>query len=331
MRELAIIILNWNGHKDTIECLESLVINEKDKYNIFLLDNNSKFESKQKLEKWIKNRFEFSYKIIEDDQFLNLNEYSDRTLYFIKGKENLGFAKGNNFIFKKIKDEFKYILLLNNDTIITENSITNMLNHMNENNKIGALSCDIRNYYNKNKLWSAGGKLTWYGERKYFSQKKIDSLKKQNIQAIKTPFITGCVMLLRKETWEKVGLLTEKFFFGQEDVNYCKRMKAHNIKVKTLLDSVIYHKVSASKDKMNTNNAANYILHFSNRIIDQKEFYNAVHWNIWRLIYILVIFLKFYKRNCDLKEALNVIKNINYYSSNFNEIDYNLFKEILQL
>jgi len=331
MKKIGIIILNWNGDQDTKECLNSIIENEKSTYNIYLLDNGSQIDSKKSLRKWINNKYPFSYKVITDNQFLNMNNYTNKSLYFIEGKENLGFAKGNNFIFKKIKNEFRYLLLLNNDTILTRNSIANMLNYMNKNKEIGALSCDIRNYYKKNKLWSAGGEFTWYGERKYFSQKKIDSLKKQNIQAIKTPFITGCVMLLRKETWEKVGLLTEKFFFGQEDVNYCKRMKAHNIKVKTLLDSVIYHKVSSSKDKINSNNAANYILHFSNRIIDQKEFYNAVHWNIWRLIYILVIFLKFYKKNCNLKEALNVIKNINYYSSNFNEIDYNLFKEILQL
>ncbi|MEH7115525.1 glycosyltransferase, partial [Neobacillus niacini] len=58
MNKLGIIVLNWNGHEDTIECLNSLLINEKNNnYTIFLLDNGSKKDSVEYIQKWLEINF----------------------------------------------------------------------------------------------------------------------------------------------------------------------------------------------------------------------------------------------------------------------------------
>ncbi|MFX3891439.1 hypothetical protein ACJBV1_10980, partial [Streptococcus suis] len=88
-----------------------------------------------------------------------------------------------------------------------------------------------------------------YGDRKYFSQEFIEESEKNKILLIETPFITGCVLMFRKDTIEKYGLLTEDFFFGEEDFNYCMRLKKSGGIAKTYLNTVIYHKVSASIKK----------------------------------------------------------------------------------
>jgi len=330
MNSLGIIILNWNGHQDTVEAISSIRNNEEQYFTIFLLDNGSKEDSVEYILNWLEESYELSYKIMNEDEFLNCKDFSNYTLYFIRGKHNLGFAKGNNFIWNKIKNMFDYTLLLNNDTIITKNAISNMINYMNKNKNVGVISCEIRFYNQPDRLWSAGGYFIWYGDRKYYKQKKIDTFKKKGIEVIKTPFVTGCVLMVRNVIADIYGLFTEKFFFGEEDFNYCKRLWQNGVVVETLLSSVIYHKVGNSIKKAQKS-VNNYILHFSNRIIDLKDFYSPLKWKLWRVFYITAVFFKVAIMVKGIKTSAKVVKHIYQYSSILNNISYDTFLEINSL
>lgn len=327
MNDLAIIILNWNGHIDTIECIMSVRKNESKKYTIFILDNNSEFISSSFIENWLISNYRENYLILNLNDFNDFPQNSNYDLYFIKNMENSGFAKGNNLVWEKIKDKYDFVLLLNNDTTIEKNAISGMVDFMKDNFHVGAVSCNIRLYRDKNILWNAGGYFTWYGDRKYYSQSFIDQQIRRGIKAIPTPFITGCAMMVRKSVSNTVGLFTEKFFFGEEDFNYCKRLLLAGISVESVLDSTIYHKVGTSIKK-SQKSSSGYILHFSNRIINQKEFFHPIRWKVWRELYILAIFLKLFFQTKNINLSFFVIKKIKYYSSNYNEINYNTFLEI---
>jgi GT2 family glycosyltransferase len=327
MNKLAIILLNWNGHKDTIECIQSIRENENLLYTVFLLDNGSKTESVAYIEKWIRKEYNFDYNILNLESFNDQIDYSNSTLYFIKSSNNLGFAKGNNVIWEKIKNMYEYVMLLNNDTVIEDKAISKMVSYMDKNQNVGVVSCDIRLYKDKEKLWNAGGYFTWYGDRKYYKQRIIDRYKDQDVESIKTPFVTGCAMMVKHTISISIGLFTEKFFFGEEDFNYCKRLKKENISVMSYLNSTIYHKVGTSIRK-NQKNINSYILHFSNRIINQKEFYSKVKWFIWKNLYMIAIFLKVWRTSESISNAFKVIKYIKYYTKNYNSIDYKTFSEI---
>ncbi|MGS0972995.1 MAG: glycosyltransferase [Candidatus Izemoplasmataceae bacterium] len=327
MNNLGIVILNWNGQRDTIECIKSIRENEEILYPIFLLDNGSKSDSVKYIEDWLKNDYKSSFEILDLDQFNFLNNYSQANLFLIKSKVNLGFAKGNNVVWKKIKDTFNYVFLLNNDTVIEKNSISRMINYMNSHSDVGVVSCDIRLYSYKEKLWHAGGYFTWYGNKRYFKQSVIDNHKRQGVKAISTPFVTGCAMMVRKSVSNRIGLFTENFFHGEEDFNYCKRLSIADIKVDSVLESTIYHKVGTSIKK--TQKLYNsYILHYSNRIIDQKNFIHLSMWKLWRKIYIFIIILKIYKNIKDIGITIKVIRNIRYYTKKYEEINYETFLEI---
>jgi hypothetical protein len=332
VNKLGIIILNWNGYKDTIECINSISSNEEKEYAIFLLDNGSSDESVLNIEKWLNLEYKYSYLALKNTEFNIIDNFEGVRLIFIKGEENLGFAKGNNYVINKIKDLFEYILLLNNDTVITKNALSKMVDYLDVNKNTGAASCDIRYYSDHTKLWNAGGKFTFYGDRKYYRQEKIDEYKKNDAISIKSPFITGCALMIRREILKEYGLLTENFFFGEEDYNYCKRLEKNMVNVETILTSTIYHKISSSIKKLDDESGEriynNYILHFSNRIIDHKEFYSYKYWLIWRIFYMIAIMLKVLRKTKNLKIAKYTISQINYYSKNFNGIDYRLFKEI---
>ncbi len=327
MNKLAIILLNWNGHEDTVECIESIRENEEQLFTIFLLDNGSKPESVDYIEEWLRKKYKYNFKLFNFDSFNSQNKFFGTDLYLIKGNENLGFAKGNNVIWEKIKDMYDYVLLLNNDTVIEDKSISRMVSYMNNNPEVGVASCDIRLYSNRDKLWNAGGYFTWYGDRKYYSQSVIDEYKSRGVKSIHTPFVTGCAMMVRQSVSKSIGIFTEKFFFGEEDFKYCKRLSNAGIRVESFLDATIYHKVGTSIKK-NQKSINNYILHFSNRIINQREFMPKIKWFIWKQLYMMAIFIKVWRMNNNIKDAFKVIKNINYYTKNYNGIDYKTFLKI---
>lgn len=105
--KVSIIILNWNGLNDTIECLESLKKITYPNYEVIVVDNGSKGNDADILEE--------KYK-----------EY----IKLIRIKENLGFAQGNNVAIREVIKEEKadYILTLNNDTIVEPDFLEELVN-----------------------------------------------------------------------------------------------------------------------------------------------------------------------------------------------------------
>ncbi|MBW4084532.1 glycosyltransferase [Paenibacillus sp. S150] len=326
--KLAVVILNWNGWKDTLECVKSLLETNSFQKNIFILDNGSSDDSKMKIREFMSEQNLSTYYF--NNENFNVNEMditNDKPkIMLIESDVNFGFAIGNNFVVNKIKKDFEYILLLNNDTVVTENAIDNMLDFMDENINISAVTCDIRFYDDREKLWNAGGRLKWYGDRKYYTQKAIDRRIKNKEKYIDATFITGCALLIRVNLISVSNIFTERFFFGEEDFNFCRRMKRDKRKIGVVLDSVIYHKVSSSINKMSTNKHK-FIIHFSNRIVDNREFYTKKYWLMWRLFYLALIFVKLVTSRFSFSESKKIIGQIQKYSL-YESIGANVFKEI---
>jgi len=100
---VAIIILNWNGLQDTIECLQSLRASTYRNVRIWVLDNGSR-----------------------EDPSLALANFPEITL--LRSAENLGFAGGNNYAAEiALAEQPDYILLLNNDTIVPPEMISELV------------------------------------------------------------------------------------------------------------------------------------------------------------------------------------------------------------
>ena len=128
---LGIIIINWNGLSDTLACLQSIEKhNTYPNTNIYIVDNNST-ESL--------------------DALFNFQQNSKLNLTIIKNNVNEGFAKGNNIgVDCAIKNGCNYILLLNNDTVLVEETFYNLITAYKKSNfevlgvKIGRASCRER-------------------------------------------------------------------------------------------------------------------------------------------------------------------------------------------
>ncbi|MBL7094760.1 glycosyltransferase family 2 protein [candidate division KSB1 bacterium] len=221
--KVSIILVNWNNSYDTIECIESL--KQLIYYNneIIVVDNNSTYDS---------------IKELENVDNINL----------IQNNNNLGFAGGNNVgIEFALKGNSDYVLLLNNDTVVDERFLSILIKGATEEKNIGIIGGKIYYYNEPAKIWSAGGGLTKTTKRTFqYGENKID--KKQYNREKEVDFLSGCCMLIRREVFEKIGLLDADYFMYYEDVDFCLRAKKF-FKIVYIPEALIWHKVSATTEK----------------------------------------------------------------------------------
>lgn len=326
MKDLAIIILDWNGAEDTIECLKGL--NNFSLYDIYLLDNGSSDENVEKVRKFLESD---EYKNRVSILALGAPMPETRDITYLLSNQNLGFACGNNTVSQMISLSYKYVLLLNNDTDVPSGTIEHMLQTAKARQCV-AITCDIRIYYRKEELWNAGGYFTLIGERKYYSQKKIDAWERQGVEYIDADFITGCAMLLDTSYIRKEGLFTDLFFHGEEDFNLCKKLKKMNRKVGVDLKVRLYHKVGKTIERSSTSKEYNKMLvNYSNRVIDYKYFLTHTKWLVWRFIYLTLLFGKRVASGMSVKDTRRLVRRIHNVSSNYDNVKKPVFDKLIKL
>lgn len=224
MEKIMIILLNYNNYKDTIECINSIKQNTSENnfiYEIVVVDNKSTNESLSELKK------------IEG-------------ITLIQASENAGFSAGNNIGIKyAIKNKSEYILLLNNDTIITKNSINKMFLELKKHTDIEIISARIMYWDNKNLINCCGGEIDYFkGTAVIYGKGK--EYKEVNQEFTYTKFVTGCCMLMKTSLVEEIGFLPEEYFMYYEDVDFCAKVQQKGYKIGVCLSSIIYHKESAA-------------------------------------------------------------------------------------
>lgn len=328
MIDIGIVILNYNGGKDTVECLLSLSRIYYTNYYVIVLDNgSSNFGNQYIIDNYpfsTDNNFE-EYKRYNVGDLSNANniELSRNSIVFVDNTQNDGFAKGNNictdfFLRKGIKN----ILLLNNDTEVTPTFLSILVEYMENHTDVYALTPMICYHSDKSLIWNCGGKITFSKFRKYFfADQKVS--KTTGIYDMPISFVTGCALLYKPE---ETGLLSEDFFFGEEDFEFSLRLSNRKQKMACVYDSLIYHKVSRS---VPLKKRKGYIIvYYVNRFIDIKRYY-PIYWRFYRFINILYALLFLLPSVTDsFKESMRMAKMIYRYSNVNNKVSYELFLEM---
>ena len=201
--DVSIVIVNFNTPEVTIDCLRSIVKLTIDlEYEIILVDNAPK--------KDCFNRFK--------------NELS--TIKYIKNISNVGFGVANNIGIEIC--EGKYILLLNSDTILIENSLKNCFDYMEKKPNVGLLGCKLLNKdlsfqgsffpFTNNSIW------TYLKGNNYFLFKILNIKKKyrEPSEILKVGDISGAFMFFRGTTIEKTKAFDPDFFLYCEESEWCR-------------------------------------------------------------------------------------------------------------
>lgn len=269
---VTIIILNYKGWQDTIECLASLQKQTVQSFRVVVADNGSGDESLLRIGQWIEQ------------------EKLSGKIRLLPLKDNYGFAKGNNLAIASTLDEdTDYFWCLNNDTVLEPECLERMVTFMDAHKDISAATPGIRLYGKKDYLWNAGGKLVFGGRRYYCPMQPASLLDGKDELPI--TFITGCALFFRKELIDAEPLFTERFFFGEEDYHFSLRMKRERRKMVCLTSAVIYHKVSASQTAVVSYNKL--FIHTLNRIIDLRTAYPKPKYISWMMLYIPYLYWHF--------------------------------------
>ena len=260
--KVVIIILNWNGLEDTLDCLESLQSIDYPNYEILLIDNASTDSSLQIIpEKY------------PDIKILALNQ-------------NFGFVGGNNkgLTYVKERSDAEYYLLLNNDTVVASDFLTKLVNAIESDENIGVVGPLTLYYDLPDRIWSAGGEIDrkhWETRMIMIGEKAIDLPNKSTHEV---DFVTGCCLLIQRSVVDEIGLLDERFFAYYEDVEWCYRASRAGNLISLVPESKIWHKVSPEK------RAASPLVHYymtRNRLLFMKLAGSNV------LGFVQVIFLEY--------------------------------------
>lgn len=279
-----IIILNYNGWYDTIECLESVLRNDYTNYQVIVLDNNSPNNSMEYIKAWADGKINVWVKpdnplrhlsfsplpkpipyvcyTREEAEKGGISEIEENAiekgfngittnypLIFIQTGENLGFAGGNNvgIRYALAKDDFDSVILLNNDTVIKKDTISNLVNARMKLNEKAIYGGRIYYYSESNKIWYDGGKFNeWTGSSNNINMGKLKSEIKEDFLIKEVNFITFCYVLIPKFILKNIGLLDESYFMYVEDLDYSYRVWKAKYKLYNVSNSEVWHKVGAS-------------------------------------------------------------------------------------
>lgn len=280
--EVIIILLNWNGLKDTTECLDSLKNIDYPNYKVVLVDNNS---------------FGNDVEIIREN-------YGNFIFKIIINESNLGFSGGNNIGIKTAMEMGSdYLMLLNNDTVVEPDFLTTLVKESEKITEVGISSPMINFYADRKKIWSAGGFISKYRASGFtYGYNKADF--KFNYTKYCT-FASGCCLLIKREVIEKVGLLDENYFLYLEDTDYCQRANNSGFKILFVGASKIYHKVQSTTAKSNELLPLYYSVR--NRLYFAKKNFNQFIYGVSFLYLIFVFGFKLIFIYKNKNEKLNIL------------------------
>jgi GT2 family glycosyltransferase len=266
---VGIVVLNWNRREDTLDCLASLSKLDYPAFQVIVVDNGSTDGSVEA----IRSAFP--------------------TTVLIETGANLGYAAGNNVGLRYAFDHAcELALLLNNDTVVAPDLLTQMTGPCLADSTIGVVGPKIYYYDRPQVFWSAGGVIDWQHGRTF-----MRGIEEQDCGQFDAPaaadFVTGCALLVRRAAAEAAGLLDERFFMYFEETEWCVRIARAGWRIMYVPGGRLWHKIKpAAQDQ------SPYVMYYMprNRLLflrltgaSWRTWLHAAlcqdfkHWCIWHL------------------------------------------------
>ncbi len=221
-KPVALILLNWNTPQHTADCIKSVLrYCDTALYDIIVADNGSTDGSLATLK----------------------NQFPD--LIYIDNQQNLGFAEGNNRALLYIMTQgYPYSLLMNTDTLVDEDIVQKLSDHLNEHPKVAAVQPAIYWMHQPTKIWNG--------------ESRFNKLLGTTVSDTSTPgesntptfteaeWVTGCCMMIKNEALAKSGLFNKLFFLYYEDVDLSFRLRKAGYILHYLPSCKMYHEAGIS-------------------------------------------------------------------------------------
>jgi GT2 family glycosyltransferase len=221
-----IIILNWNGLEDTRECLRSLQELTYKNIKTYVIDNAS------------------------DNNEADAIKREFPKIDVLRQTENLGFCGGCNVGMKAaLADGADFIMLLNNDTIVSPNLIEDLLLALNTLEHPGAVSPVITHYPEKDQVWFSEAKwrADWKSGMVGFRLTRDENYKElRTLGPYASEFACGCCLIIATDVVREIGFFDERYFAFFDEAEWCARMRRAGYESYVIPSAVIHHKVGGS-------------------------------------------------------------------------------------
>ncbi|OGB89974.1 hypothetical protein A2625_00200 [candidate division WOR-1 bacterium RIFCSPHIGHO2_01_FULL_53_15] len=229
-----IIVLNWNGWRDTIECLESVLKLSYQNFSVVIVDNGSTDGSAAKIKEWI------------------AKQGRQDTLVFIETGKNLGYAGGNNAGLRYALDrgDLEYAWVLNNDTVVDPDALAQLVKRIEEKPGAGFCGSLVLYYNDRGRVSAVGGGFydKWLGQAVHPGAAKPhepDKIEKYIGFESKINYIEGASTLVSRGFLHDIGLMSEDYFLFFEEIDWATRARG-KYSLAIAPKSLVYHKGGAS-------------------------------------------------------------------------------------
>jgi len=267
--KVGIVVLNYNGAQDTINCIKSLesLEFENGEVQVVVVDNSEEM-----------NDFNLFQKIYSEAQFISQDEniVSNAALVFIKSKKNGGYGAGNNIGIKfLLNNGCDYIWVLNNDTVVDKQALHYLVQKLqNAPSHIGFLGNKL--LYQGDIIQAIGGKYNRFiaqARGLCAFEKDEGQYDKENIADL-VDYPVGASLLFKREFLENVGLFNETYFLYFEEMDYVLRAKNMGWDFDICYKAKVWHKEGSSTREhlMSRTEFADFI-NLKNRIVFTKRYF----------------------------------------------------------
>ncbi|WP_164509289.1 glycosyltransferase family 2 protein [Lapidilactobacillus gannanensis] len=280
--KVSIIILNYNNFADTIECLKNVRQIDYDNFEIIIVDNHSTDHSIMELRKSIQS-----------------NEV------LLPAQINYGYAAGNNIGIKyALNQGTDYLCILNNDVEVDKHFLTVMVDTLEKHTEIGIAGPKICDYYDRNRIQSAGAMVNMNLGRAtdLYKGQKISEVSQKILSC---DYVGGACLVVRASAIDKAGLIPENYFLFYEENEWCAHFKQHGYQVAGLTEATVWHKGSHTIGKIS--GLSEYFM-YRNLVIFIKRNGNLKNKIIFNLYFIAFCLkslftkkngIRFFKYYCD--------------------------------
>lgn len=271
MKRAAVVILNWNNWRDTVECLESVFRSTYPDFSVVVVDNGSTDGSVGRILEWAAGSYvvsslngELQYLVdppvpkvipcmVFDREADGPVQGTSSPFLIIKTGINLGFAGGNNVALRHLMshNDWDYIWLLNNDTIVAPNALSELVRRMEESPQAGMCGSLLPYYHKPDTIWAQGGGSfnRWLAKSACIGNglPLINGFARDDVEKM-MKYVAGASILVTRTFIEEIGLMCEDYFLYFEEPDWAFR-GTHRFKMAYSPESIVYHKVGMSTGK----------------------------------------------------------------------------------
>lgn len=263
--KVIVVLLNFCRWRETLDCVDSLHKCGYSNFQTIIVDNASSDSSEQKLREYLPN------------------------VLIVQTGKNIGYTGGVNYgIREALKFQPEFILLLNEDTLVTPNFLQYLVDAMLENPNAAAAGGTIYHHPETSKIWYAGGKfISWRGLAVHNTS--LAKQNKDNTKSLKVSFITGCMVLLRSSMLVSIGVKDERFFMSLEDIEHSARILNRGFELLYVPAALIYHRIPVKYE-------SKFNLYYSvrNRLLLINLVLSPVMRSIAKTYFLAIIILKIF-------------------------------------